>query len=76
MTKRVPHNDAEVSKWLQTIGTFESSSMFDVVQKAYADFNGKDIGGFDVWFLGAIERCGYVAQAGPNGNYVLSRFQP
>ncbi len=69
--------DNDVREWLETEpGNFESSSMFDVLQTAYESFSGRKIGGFDVWFLGAIERCGYVAQAGPNGNYVLSRFQP
>ncbi len=75
MEKRIPPVDADVEKWLETAGTFESSSMFDVVQKAYADFNGKDIGGFDVWFLGAIERCGYIAQVTASGSYTLSRIR-
>lgn len=76
MAKRIPPVDADVVKWLQTAGTFESSSMFEVLQKAYADFNGRDIGGFDVWFLGAVERCGYIAQVTASGSYTLSRIRP
>ncbi len=75
MTKRIPPVDADVEKWLETAGTFESSSMGGCLQKAYADFNGKDIGGFDVWFLGAIERCGYIAQVTASGSYTLSRIR-
>ncbi len=76
MTKRIPPVDADVEKWLETAGTFESSSMFDVLQKAYESFSGRNIGGFDVWFLGAIERCGYIAQVTASGSYVLTKFQP
>ena len=54
-------NDHDVVKWLQTAGIFEASSMGGRLQKAYADFNGRDIGGFDMWFMCAVERCGYIA---------------
>ncbi len=33
--------------------------MMGVWRKAYADFYGKDIGGFDLGFMGTVEGCGH-----------------
>ena len=67
----------KIIAWIESApGPFEAASMMDVWCKAYADYYGKDIGGFDVWFLGAVERCGYIAQVTPSGSYILSRIRP
>ena len=53
--------DPAIIAWIESApGPFEAASMMDVWCKAYADFYGKDIGGFDVGFMGAVEACGHL----------------
>ncbi len=52
--------DPAIIAWIESApGPFEAASMMDVWCMAYADFYGKDIGGFDVGFMGIVEGCGY-----------------
>ncbi len=52
--------DSAIIAWIESApGPFEASSMLGVWCKAYADYYGKDIGGFDVGFMGTVEGCGY-----------------
>ena len=51
----------EIIAWVEREpGPFEAASMFDVWRKAYADYYGKDIGGFDVRFMGTVEAYGHL----------------
>jgi len=51
--------DPKVAKWLETAGTFENPKMLLLYSDAYADFYGKDIGGFDMWFMFELDDAGY-----------------
>ncbi len=54
-------SDPAIIAWIEGApGPFEASSMSGVWRKAYADFYGKDIGGFDVGFMLAVEAYGHL----------------
>ena len=51
----------KIIAWIESApGPFEASSMMDVWCKAYADYYGKDIGGFDLGFMFNVETCGHL----------------
>ena len=63
--------DQEVAAWIEsTDKAFKAASVGDVWQKAFADFTGKDIGGYDLGFMFAVEACGHTVKSKPSG-YVL-----
>ena len=53
--------DPAIIAWIESApGPFEAASMMDVWCKAYADFYGKNIDGFDLWFMLSVEGCGHL----------------
>ena len=64
--------DPNIIAWIESApGPFEAASMMDVWCKAYADFYGKDIGGFDVGFMGTVEACGHLLRPTPSRGWIL-----
>ena len=45
--------------------------MGDVWQKAFADFYGKDIGGFDLGFMLSVEECGHILKPTGPRSWIL-----
>ncbi len=63
---------SELLKWIESApGPFEGVSRGDVWQTAYADFYGKDIGGFDLGFMLSVNKLGFYERCAPSGGYVL-----
>ena len=57
MAARYAMADRKVMAWIESApGPFEGSNIFDVWQQAFADYYGKDIGGFDVGWMFDLQR--------------------
>jgi len=53
--------DQDISDWLASKpGPFKATNLLDAWCKAFADFSGKDIDGFDMGFLSAVESAGHT----------------
>lgn len=64
--------DPKVLAWIDGApGAFEGSSIFNVWQQAFVDYYGKDIGGFDVNWVLAVDHCGYREKPKPSGGWIL-----
>ena len=64
--------DRDVISWCERApGPFEGATMGDVWQKAFADFYGKDIGGFDLGFMLSVEACGHILKPTGPRSWIL-----
>ena len=63
--------DRDVIAWCKSARQFEGASMGDVWRKAYADFYGKDIGGFDLGFMCSVEACGHILKPTGPRSWIL-----
>ncbi len=64
--------DPAIIAWIESApGPFEAASMMDVWCKAYADFYGKNIDGFDLWFMLSVEGCGHLLKPTAPRRWIL-----
>ena len=64
--------DPAIIAWIESApGPFEAASMMDVWCKAYADYYGKNIDGFDLGFMLMVEGCGHLLRPTPSRGWIL-----
>ncbi len=63
--------DPAIIRWCGQPKVFVAKSRMAIRRLACADYRGKDIGGFDVGFMGSVNELGFIERCTQSGGFIL-----
>ena len=65
-------SDPTIIAWIEgEPGPFEASSRMRIWRMAYADYCGKDTGGFDLGWMFSVNKLGFIERDTSSGDFFL-----